>query len=80
MVPGTIVQEGALILRRRPHATIGLPWKSRGGVRYDHSEVAILVCNGATVSFCETCAQGQLCLAHDQAHLPTGSNTPAVGQ
>lgn len=71
MKPGTIVQAGGLILRRRPYATIGLPWKSKLGARYEHVEIDLMLDDGATVTFCGTCAAGALCLPHDIAHLGT---------
>ncbi len=65
MPPGTIVTFRHLVLRRRPHATSGLPWKSFDGARYDHDEVATMVTDGAEVSFCEKCAV-RSCADHDR--------------
>ncbi len=62
---GTIVTYAGRPIRRRPHTTIGLPWKDRDGTRYTHAEVRALVRAGAPVSFCETCGAGKACVTHD---------------
>lgn len=66
MIPGTIITtvEGARI-RRRPYATIGLPWKGYTGTRYEHAEIDVLIAAGATGALCDTCAQGHACADHD---------------
>lgn len=48
---GTLIQTQPTLLpiRRRPAATIGLPWKRDGGARYDHDEIDQLLAEGATV-------------------------------
>jgi hypothetical protein len=72
MVPGTIVQVAGITVRRRPYATGGSPWKGIRGSRYDHWEVDHMLAGpGAVVSLCPLCAEGQLCLDHDLAHVGT---------
>lgn len=75
MPVGTIVSAVDLIIRRRPLATIGLPWKSRGGTRYEHAEIDLLVANGATATLCGTCAQGGACNPHDEFAPVTRPNS-----
>ncbi len=65
MPPGTIVTYRGKIVRRRPHATAGLPWKSFYGTRFSDDEVAAMVAAGAVVSFCDKCAV-RSCPAHDR--------------
>jgi hypothetical protein len=84
MIPGTIVELGLRVIRRRPYATIGLPWKSYLGARYSHDEVDALLADGATVSICDTCSAGQRCEAHDAAAAatrpdPANQGAPVVG-
>ena len=75
--PGTILILGNLVVRRRQHATIGLPWKSKLGTRYDHHEVdALYSGGGAQITFCSACAAAQLCEVHDQAHMTSRPYTP----
>lgn len=67
MPPGTVVFHDDDVLRRRPHATRGLPWKSSlTGARSAHGEVDHAISLGATVGFCAACAVGQRCVEHDQ--------------
>ena len=80
MPPGTIVQHAELILRRRPYATIGLPWKSRLGARYDHSEVDDFLDAGATVTVCPVCAEGKRCPFHDASATSQPEPTLVISQ
>lgn len=66
MIPGTIITTvGGARIRRRPYATIGLPWKGYTGTRYEHAEIDVLIAAGATGTLCETCVAGEACADHD---------------